>query len=152
MPVEECPTDRHTCPLGAGSPNAPCSRAEKVKALFLAAYKEAKENVFTVGTTQFSTRPTGCPEVSTPAQTRTSVSLALVHASKNPRTQMWAAKAPELHKRAFEEIPDEVIALQPTPQVMEEEERLMEELANAMEDDVPDDGAIEIGSDKEYCS
>ncbi|KAJ6590909.1 hypothetical protein B0H10DRAFT_1960893 [Mycena sp. CBHHK59/15] len=34
--------------------------------------------------------------------------------------------------------------------VMEEEERLMEALANPAEDDVPDNGAIEVDSDKEY--
>ncbi|KAK6981174.1 DUF659 domain-containing protein, partial [Favolaschia claudopus] len=34
--------------------------------------------------------------------------------------------------------------------VREEEERLMEELADAAEDEIPDDGAIEIGSDEEF--
>ncbi|KAJ7158190.1 ribonuclease H-like domain-containing protein [Mycena crocata] len=38
----------------------------------------------------------------------------------------------------------------PSARAMEEEERLMEELANAEEDSVPDDGAIEIDSDDEY--
>ncbi|KAJ6599537.1 hypothetical protein B0H10DRAFT_1959059 [Mycena sp. CBHHK59/15] len=36
-------------------------------------------------------------------------------------------------------------------QVMEEEESLMEALANAAKGDIPDDGAIEVDSDKEYC-
>ncbi|KAJ6539904.1 ribonuclease H-like domain-containing protein [Mycena sp. CBHHK59/15] len=38
----------------------------------------------------------------------------------------------------------------PSKRVMEEEEQLMEALANAEEDDVPDDGAIEIDSNEEY--
>ncbi|KAJ7676328.1 hypothetical protein B0H14DRAFT_2656244 [Mycena olivaceomarginata] len=38
----------------------------------------------------------------------------------------------------------------PSKRAMEEEEQLMEALANAEEDDVPDDGAIEIDSDEEY--
>ncbi|KAJ6607529.1 hypothetical protein B0H10DRAFT_2439527 [Mycena sp. CBHHK59/15] len=38
----------------------------------------------------------------------------------------------------------------PSKRVMEEEEQLMEALANAEEDDVPDDGPIEIDSDEEY--
>ncbi|KAJ6573333.1 ribonuclease H-like domain-containing protein [Mycena sp. CBHHK59/15] len=40
----------------------------------------------------------------------------------------------------------------PSKRVMEEEEQLMEALANAEEDDVPDDGAIEIDSDEEYTA
>ncbi|KAJ7796691.1 hypothetical protein B0H14DRAFT_2619672 [Mycena olivaceomarginata] len=40
-------------------------------------------------------------------------------------------------------------ACTPSARAMAEEEVLMEELANAMEDDVPDDGAIEIDSDDE---
>ncbi|KAJ6626261.1 hypothetical protein B0H10DRAFT_2185875 [Mycena sp. CBHHK59/15] len=38
----------------------------------------------------------------------------------------------------------------PSPRVMEEEEMLMQQLAEDAEDEVPDDGAIEIDSDKEY--
>ncbi|KAJ6623316.1 ribonuclease H-like domain-containing protein [Mycena sp. CBHHK59/15] len=40
----------------------------------------------------------------------------------------------------------------PSKRAMEEEEQLMEALANAEEDDVPDDGAIEIDSDEEYTA
>ncbi|KAJ6467375.1 ribonuclease H-like domain-containing protein [Mycena sanguinolenta] len=36
-------------------------------------------------------------------------------------------------------------------QMMDEEERLMQALADAEEDAIPDDGAIEINSDDEYC-
>ncbi|KAJ7190100.1 ribonuclease H-like domain-containing protein [Mycena pura] len=38
----------------------------------------------------------------------------------------------------------------PSERVMQEEERLMEEFADAMEDSIPDDGAIEIDSDEEF--
>ncbi|KAJ7024712.1 hypothetical protein C8F04DRAFT_1269965 [Mycena alexandri] len=38
----------------------------------------------------------------------------------------------------------------PSAKVMEEEELLMEELANAAEDENPDDGGIEIDSDDEF--
>jgi len=34
---------------------------------------------------------------------------------------------------------------------MTEEEELMQALAEAEEDDIPDDGRIEIDSDEEYC-
>jgi hypothetical protein len=34
---------------------------------------------------------------------------------------------------------------------MTEEEDLMQALAEAEEDDIPDDGGIEIDSDEEYC-
>jgi hypothetical protein len=38
----------------------------------------------------------------------------------------------------------------PSVRVMEEEEILMEQLADAAEDEVPDDGGIEIDSDDEF--
>ncbi|KAJ7494917.1 ribonuclease H-like domain-containing protein [Mycena latifolia] len=41
-------------------------------------------------------------------------------------------------------------ARKPSARVIEEEERLMEEMANFMEDEVPDDGGVEIDSDEEY--
>ncbi|KAJ7463541.1 ribonuclease H-like domain-containing protein [Mycena latifolia] len=41
-------------------------------------------------------------------------------------------------------------ARKPSTRVIEEEERLMEEMASFMEDQVPDDGGIEIDSDEEY--
>ncbi|KAJ6498527.1 ribonuclease H-like domain-containing protein [Mycena vitilis] len=40
----------------------------------------------------------------------------------------------------------------PSQRVMEEEEELMQALAEAAEDEVPDDGAIEIDSDDEYTA
>jgi len=39
----------------------------------------------------------------------------------------------------------------PSAQAMTEEEELMQELAEAEEDDIPDNGGIEIDSDEEYC-
>ncbi|KAJ7218564.1 hypothetical protein GGX14DRAFT_560909 [Mycena pura] len=36
------------------------------------------------------------------------------------------------------------------PRAMAEEETLMEELANTAEDEIPDDGAVEIDSDNEH--
>ncbi|KAJ7628019.1 hypothetical protein DFH06DRAFT_1338844 [Mycena polygramma] len=39
----------------------------------------------------------------------------------------------------------------PSQRVMEEEEELTQALAEAAEDEVPDDGAIEIDSDDEYA-
>ncbi|KAJ6610634.1 ribonuclease H-like domain-containing protein [Mycena sp. CBHHK59/15] len=41
-------------------------------------------------------------------------------------------------------------ARKPSARVLEEEERLMQELADELEDRVPDDGAIEIDSDHEF--